>query len=82
MSDIKNTIAQRAAQELSDGQIINLGIGVPTLVANHLPPGVDVVIHSENGAVGVGPTPDPLCGDPDRANAGGAGDCLADAPPG
>jgi acetate CoA/acetoacetate CoA-transferase beta subunit len=70
--DIKNVIADRAAHELKDGQIINLGIGVPTLIANHLPPGVDVVIHSENGAVGVGPAPGPLCGDPDRANAGGA----------
>ncbi len=70
--DIKNIIADRAAQELKDGQIINLGIGVPTLVANHVPPGVDVVIHSENGAVGVGLTPAPYCGDPDRANAGGA----------
>ena len=72
MSDIKNTIAARAAQELTDGQVINLGIGVPTLVANHVPPGVDVVIHSENGAVGVGPAPDALCSDPDRGNAGGA----------
>jgi 3-oxoacid CoA-transferase B subunit len=72
VSDIKTTIAQRAAQELRDGQIINLGIGVPTLVANHVPADVDVVIHSENGAVGVGPAPDALCGDLDRANAGGA----------
>jgi len=72
VSDIKNTIAARAAQELTDGQVINLGIGVPTLVANHVPPGVDVVIHSENGAVGVGPAPDALCSDPDRGNAGGA----------
>lgn len=71
-TDLKNVIAARAAQELRDGQIINLGIGVPTLVANHLPAGVDVVVHSENGAVGVGPTPNDLCGDFDRANAGGA----------
>jgi len=70
--DIKNVIAARAAAELKDGQVINLGIGVPTLVANHVPAGVDVVIHSENGAVGVGPAPDALCSDPDRGNAGGA----------
>jgi len=72
VSDIKNIIAARAASELKDGQVINLGIGIPTLVANHVPEGVDVVIHSENGAVGVGSTPDPLCSDPDRGNAGGA----------
>jgi acyl CoA:acetate/3-ketoacid CoA transferase beta subunit len=59
MADIKQTIAQRAALELKDGQIINLGIGVPTFVANYTPPGVDVVIHSENGAVSVGPAPLP-----------------------
>lgn len=70
--DVKNVIATRAAAELKDGQVINLGIGVPTLVANHVPAGVDVVIHSENGAVGVGPVPEALCSDPDRGNAGGA----------
>jgi 3-oxoacid CoA-transferase B subunit len=69
--DIKNIIAERAAQELQDGQVINLGIGVPTLVANHVPPGVDVVIQTQNGAVGVGPLPGEFCADPDRANAGG-----------
>ena len=69
--DIKNIIAARAAQELKDGQVINLGIGIPTLVANHVPPGVDVVIQTQNGAVGVGPVPDEFCADPDRANAGG-----------
>ncbi len=69
--DIKNIIAARAAQELQDGQVINLGIGVPTLVANHVPPGIDVVIQTQNGAVGVGPVPDEFCADHDRANAGG-----------
>lgn len=72
MSDIKQTVARRAAQELKDGQVINLGIGLPTFVANYVPPNVDVVIHSENGAVGVGPAPDKFCDDPDRCNAGGA----------
>ncbi len=69
--DIKNTIARRAARELKDGQIINLGIGIPTRVANYVPPGVDVVIQTQNGAVGVGPVPDEFCDDPDRGNAGG-----------
>jgi acetate CoA/acetoacetate CoA-transferase beta subunit len=72
MSDIKQVVAQRAALELRDGQIINLGIGLPTFVANYVPPDVDVVIHAENGAVGVGPAPQKYCDDPDRGNAGGA----------
>ena len=83
--DIKNIIAKRAAQELKDGQVVSLGIGIPTLIANHVPPGVDVVIQTPNGAIGVGPAPDAFCGDPDRANAGGdpitliAGGCFFDS---
>lgn len=69
--DIRNIIAKRAAQELRDGQVVSLGIGVPTLIANHVPPGVDVVILTPNGAIGVGPVAGPHCGDLDRANAGG-----------
>jgi acetate CoA/acetoacetate CoA-transferase beta subunit len=70
MSDAKTTIAARAGRELRDGQIINLGIGLPTLIANFVPDGVDVVIQTENGAIGVGPRPVPGCEDRDRANAG------------
>ena len=70
MADAKLTIAARAGRELKDGQIINLGIGLPTLIANFVPQGVDVVIQTENGAVGVGPAPKPGCEDRDRANAG------------
>ncbi|MGO8685405.1 MAG: 3-oxoacid CoA-transferase subunit B [Thermoleophilia bacterium] len=70
MADPKITIAARAAADLKDGQIINLGIGLPTLIANYVPEGVDVVIHTENGAIGVGPAPTPGCEDRDRANAG------------
>ena len=83
--DIKNIIAKRAAQELKDGQVVSLGIGIPTLIANHVPPGVDVVIQTPNGAIGVGPAPGPFCGDLDRANAGGdpitleAGGCFFDS---
>jgi len=71
MSDIKQTIAKRAAADLRDGEIINLGIGLPTLVANYVKAGVDVIIHSENGALGVGQAAPDHCADPDRANAGG-----------
>jgi acetate CoA/acetoacetate CoA-transferase beta subunit len=70
MGNAKQIIAARAGKELRDGQIINLGIGLPTLVANHVPAGVDVVIQTENGAIGVGPAPQPGCEDRDRANAG------------
>jgi 3-oxoacid CoA-transferase B subunit len=69
-SDAKTVIASRAGQELRDGEIINLGIGLPTLIANYVPDGVDVVIQTENGAIGVGPAPDAGCEDRDRANAG------------
>jgi 3-oxoacid CoA-transferase B subunit len=68
--DLKKIIAARAARDLRDGQIINLGIGLPTLVANYVPEGVDVVIQTENGAIGVGPRPVHGCEDTDRRNAG------------
>jgi acetate CoA/acetoacetate CoA-transferase beta subunit len=70
MGNAKQTIARRAGGELKDGQIINLGIGLPTLIANYVPEGVDVVFQTENGAIGVGPAPAPGCEDRDRANAG------------
>ena len=71
MRDAEQVIAKRAATELREGEIINLGIGLPTLVANYVPPDLDVIIQSENGALGVGPDPAPYCSDPSYANAGG-----------
>ena len=66
----KNQIAQRIAQELKDGFYVNLGIGIPTLVANYIPEGINVVLQSENGLLGMGPFPIDGNEDPDLINAG------------
>lgn len=70
MSLSKNQIARRIAQELQDGYYVNLGIGIPTLVANYIPPGIKVVLQSENGLLGMGPFPLEGEEDPDLINAG------------
>lgn len=70
MALTKEQIAERIARELRDGYYVNLGIGIPTLVANYIPEGMDVVLQSENGLLGMGPFPFEGEEDPDLINAG------------
>ena len=66
----RDQMAARVASDINEGAVVNLGIGLPTLVANHLPAGADIILHSENGVIGMGPAPAPGEEDYDLINAG------------
>lgn len=69
--DAKNFIAKRVAKELKDGDVVNLGIGLPTLVANYVPEGIEITLQAEHGILGAGPAAEPGKEDPEICNAGG-----------
>lgn len=69
--DIRNKMAKRAAEEITDGMVVNLGIGIPSLVPNHLPKTMTVMFHAENGILGMGPSPSTGKEDENLCNAGG-----------
>lgn len=69
--DVKEIIARRVAKEFKDGDVVNLGIGLPTLVPNYIPEGIEIILHSENGFTGMGPAPSEDNIDMELVNAGG-----------